>query len=527
MKKNLSRRSFIKNSAYASLAAGLSSTLGCGSGSKSNGKLPFSTRQAVVIGSGFGGSVAALRLGEAGISTALIERGKYWAYTDEDSFPTLASGFAGDKRTTWLSDFDANTGQIPVERYTGMLERVPGDTTYGVVGAGLGGGSLVYGGVLLQPKQEIFEQVFPHISYAEMDAVYYPRVLNLVSGGPIPDDILATDNYAAKRAFIDNATAAGMDIVKSHVGFDWDVIRQEVTGAITPFASVGDYVYSCNSNAKNTLDKNYISMAVATGNVEVHTLHNVNTIVERFGGGYRVYCDVLNEDGSVAYEHVINCQYVFMAAGSINTTKLLLKAKALGDLRGLNSQVGQNWGGNGDELTARMGVSSHSLGAIQGGPASIAAFDLNNAIKSVGFMHSPANQGFPYPTQLQMGMCVPDKLGSISYSLAMDQAYINWPLADNANSRLAIMNSLDKITAQSGGTSLNADAIGGLAIWHPIGGVTMNEACDGDTGEIYGQPNIFVVDGAVMPGSTAAANPSLTIAANAERMMENIIPQII
>ena len=525
MKKHFTRRSFIKNGTYASLAAGLSATLGCGSDSKSNGQVE--EKQAVVIGSGFGGSVAALRLGEAGISTALIERGKYWAYTDENSFPTIASGYTGDKRTTWLSDVDATTGQIPVERYTGMLERIPGDTTYGVVGAGLGGGSLVYGGVLLQPKQEIFEQVFPHISYAEMDAVYYPRVLNLVSGGPIPDDILATDNYAAKRAFIDNATAAGMDVVKSHVGFDWDVIRQEVTGAINPFASVGEYVYSCNSNAKNTLDKNYLSMAVATGNVDVHTLHNVNTIVERFHSGYLVYCDVLNEDGSVAYERVIRCQHVFMAAGSINTTKLLLKAKALRDLRGINDQVGQNWGGNGDELTARMGVSSHSLGAVQGGPASIAAFDLNNGIKSVGFMHSPANQGFPYPTQLQMGMCVPDKLGSISYSLATDQAYINWPLADNANSRQAIMNSLDKITAQSGGSSLNADALGGLAIWHPIGGVTMNQACDGDTGEIYGQDNIFVVDGAVMPGSTAAANPSLTIAANAERMMDNILRKIL
>ena len=54
----------------------------------------------------------------------------------------------------------------------------------------------------------------------------------------------------------------------------------------------------------------------------------------------------------------------------------------------------------------------------------------------------------------------------------------------------------------------------------------MNLACDGNTGEVFGQPNLFVVDGASMPGTTAAANPALTIAANAERMMEHIIPQI-
>ena len=527
MKKPFTRRSFMKNSAYSSLAAGVGATIGCGSDKKDKGNTVVSETQAVVIGSGFGGSVAALRLGEAGISTLLIERGKYWEYTDENSFPTVASNAMGDKRTTWLSDVDATYGSIPVERYTGMLERVQGDTTYGVCGAGLGGGSLVYGGVLLQPPEEIFEQAFPHISYAEMDAVYYPRVLNRVSGGPIPDDILNSDNYTAKRAFIANATAAGLDIVKSHVGFDWDIIRQEVNGAINPFASVGEYVFSCNSNAKNTLDKNYISAAVATGNVDVHTLHNVSNIVERFRGGYRIYCDVLNEDGTVAYVHLIYCQQVFLAAGSLNTTKLLLKAKALGDLRGLNDQIGENWGGNGDELTARAGVSSQPLGALQGGPASIAAYDFNNSIKPVSFMHSPANQGAMVPTQLQMGMCIPDKLGSISYNLATDEAFINWPLSDNGPSRAAIMESLQKIAAQSGGMALNSDALGGLAIWHPIGGVAMNQACDGDTGEIYGQNNIFVVDGAVMPGTTAAANPSLTIAANAERMMENIIPQII
>ena len=523
MTKKVSRRSFIKNTTYAGMAAGITSTLGCGSG-----EIPtvVTVKKAVVIGSGFGGSVAALRLGQAGISTALVERGQHWKYTGEDSFPTLADSAQGDKRTTWLDEFDASSGQIPVERYTGMLERVNGDTMYGICGAGLGGGSLVYGGVLLQPKQEVFDMAFPHIDYAQMDSVYYPRVLDIVSGGSIPDDILNSPNYMAKKAFIDNATAAGMDVVKSHVGFDWNVIRKEVNGEITPFASVGDYVFSCNSGAKNTLDKNYIAMAEATRKVMVLSQHNVMAITQNFGRTYCVHCDVLDEYGTVVAHHIIKCRSVFMAAGSMNTTKLLLKAKALGDLPNINDQVGQHWGGNGDELTARLGVSSHYLGPAQGGPASVAAFDLDNPIKPVSFMHSPANQGFPYPTQLQMGMCIPDVLGSMSYDMATDKAFINWPVQANAPSRNAIMASVAEIAGQSGGQPLNADALGGLATWHPLGGAAMNLACDGNTGEVFGQPNLFVVDGASMPGTTAAANPALTVAANAERMMEHIIPQI-
>ncbi len=73
-KSSFSRRKFIKGGTYATLAAGLSSTIGCG-GSSSDAHISSRT-QAVVIGSGFGGSVSALRLGQAGISTMLLERGK-------------------------------------------------------------------------------------------------------------------------------------------------------------------------------------------------------------------------------------------------------------------------------------------------------------------------------------------------------------------------------------------------------------------------------------------------------------------
>ncbi len=212
---------------------------------------------------------------------------------------------------------------------------------------------MVYGGVLLQPRREIFEQALPDISYDAMDAIYYPRVLSRVSGGPIPDDILDSPNYTSMRIFIANALAAGMEVVRSEVGFDWNVIREEVQGLRTAYASVGEYVFGCNSGAKKTLDRNYLADAYATGNVDIHPLHNVKRVRKKpWSTDYEVHCEVLDPHGIVLANHIIDCQYLFMAAGSIHTTRLLLKARALGDIA-LTDGVGQAWRTNGDELMSR------------------------------------------------------------------------------------------------------------------------------------------------------------------------------
>jgi len=462
--------------------------------------------------------VAALRLGQAGISTALIERGRYWPYVGNNTFPTIAK-MAGDGRTTWLSETDATSGQ-PVNRYTGLLERITGDTTNAVVPAGLGGGSLVFGGVLLQPKQAIFEQVFPRIGYREMKDIYYPRVLSAISGGPIPDDVLNSPTYAAQKSFINEASTAGLEIIKSDVCFDWNIIRDEIAGRIEPAASIGEYAFGCSSNAKNTLDKNYLRAALRTLHVSIHPLHNVTTITRQGNGQYRVHCDVINEEGEVVFRHVIGCKYLFLAAGSINTTKLLLKAKASGELD-INDEVGKSWGNNGDYLIARAGVRT-PIGTIQGGPPSIAAFD--SSTKPIAFMHSPTNR--PIPFQLHMSMSIPEKLGEVRYDAASDRATVVWPYADNAASREAYRASMQKITNVSSGVMVGEEGFGATpTVWHPLGGAVMGKACS-ELGELYGQRNLFVVDGSLLPGSAAAANPSLTIAANAERIMDGLVRRL-
>jgi cholesterol oxidase len=508
----INRRRFMQGAAAS--AAATIPTLG------SAGIIRTTTRsssKAVVIGSGFGGSVATLRLAEAGIATLLLERGKHWKYVGEDSYPTLGKALTHiNDGLLWTDPSLLLSGSV------GMIQYYLDKSIAVGCGACLGGGSVVYGGVLLQPKREIFEKALPNLSYTDMDKKYYPRVLSRISGGPIPDDILNHPNYTSKREFIQSAKAAGLEVVRSEVSFNWNIIREELQGKRTPFASVGEYVFGCNSGAKNTLDRNYLADASATGKVTIKTLHNVTHIrKKRFSSNYEIECEVLNDKGTIIGWHIIECQYLFMGAGSLHTTRLLLKAKALGDIPDLNDGIGAEWGTNGDELMGRKDINT-STAPIQGGPPSIAAFDLNNPFKPTGFMHSPTSVVGEF-TQLQMGMCIPDKNSRVTYNKYSDNVSLNWSREANLTAHQAILHSTNKMIKTGGGELQDISAFG---TWHPLGGAAMGTACD-YSGRVFGVKNLFVVDGASIAGAAGAANPSLTIAANAERLMEQIIPQLI
>jgi cholesterol oxidase len=132
--------------------------------------------EAVVIGSGFGGAVASLRLGEAGMETVVLERGKRWPITAAgDTFCTKEKP---DGRAAWLSSttiLPDPLPKLPIDVFTGVLDRKIGNGVIAYRGAGVGGGSLMYGGITYQPAKELFYRVFPStLSYDELDRVYYP-----------------------------------------------------------------------------------------------------------------------------------------------------------------------------------------------------------------------------------------------------------------------------------------------------------------------------------------------------------------
>lgn len=524
MSSSIKRRTFIKSGMAASIGAGVGLTTGCL-------ETPvlfedFETKRAVVIGSGFGGSVAALRLGEAGIETVLLERGRKWSPgTKGKGFPKTLDLAKGDGRTSWLSNRETLSGLgLPVYKYAGLIERVEGNGIDAVCGAGLGGGSLVYAGVLMQPKRELFEATFPYIDYDEMDTKYYPKAFAQVSGGSIPDDLYDIEEYTSIRNFVQRAEAGGLEATRTPIGFSWDVIRKELDGTAVKAALDGDFIFGCNSGAKNTLDKNYIAAAEATGYVTVRTKHIVTRISEHVDGGYQVVCEVIDEFGKLQGYYTVQAEYVFMGAGSLNTSKLLLREKYRGNLSGLNDQVGKHWGTNGDEVAIR--ATGNQTDVKQGGPAFITGFDPGNSIKPVGFVHAPISMFEGVSTQVILGMNQNDELGEIEYLPETGKTHINWSAENNQAGADARNEMISKVLPEEHNTTLTMLDTLPPSTWHPLGGMVMGEACD-YYGQALGQNNLFVVDGSLFPGFTACAAPSITIAANAERIMDYLVTNAI
>lgn len=103
--------------------------------------------------------------------------------------------------------------------------------------------------MLIQPQRGVFNQVFPQINYDDMDKIYYSRVIAQIAAGWIPDDILASKNYAAHRAFIRDAMVVGFEVSQPYSGFDWEIIHEEINGSVPAAASISKYIYGCNRSA--------------------------------------------------------------------------------------------------------------------------------------------------------------------------------------------------------------------------------------------------------------------------------------
>lgn len=523
---HLTRRQFIKNG-LTGLAIG--SSVGISGCDRMGILLPTATPTeteddvpALIIGCGFGGAVTALRLGESGIRTMVLEQGRRWDTPFSRNIPP-------DGRSTWLRNKTILPfgPEFSIEKYTGVLDRVDYPNMKVYRGTAVGGGSIVYGGISIEPPEELFYEVFPRgVSYQELHP-YYDRVRDMLGISTVPVDIEQESHYEYARVFAKHAANAGLEPVSVGQATDWGVIRSEIAGTILPSAIIGEAFYGNNSGCKNSLDRNYLPMAEATGYVTIHPLHRVVDIGQHNSGKYAVTVENIDETGKVLQTKEITTTYLFFAAGSIGTTELLVKARHTGSLGNLNGMVGKEWGTNGNVLFSR--AVDESTGKMQGGPVIIGVSDYDNTQTpaSVESVFLPIVHDCRCLLQLLIGLDT--ERGEFSYDPIRNKAILNWSPTGNARAESAASDFTARMNAANGGTlgiskgvPFPIPAVSADFTYQPLGGMVMGKACD-FYGRVHGYPRMYVMDGSLLPGSCATANPSLTIAAVAERNIEKIL----
>lgn len=510
----LGRRSFLLRSAAGTAAIALA---GCGT---SSGNV-VDLGHPLVIGSGFGGGVSALRLTQAGVHVTMLERGRRWPITDaRDTFCSLR---APDQRSAWLAT-ESPIGLVRrgLTPYTGLIERFEGDNIDAMVGSAVGGGSLAYAGMLLRVPRSLWSSVFPSdISYDDMENTWYPRVSELLPGTQIPADILASPTYESARVFMDHAMRAGLTLEMISQAIDWDLVRAEIEGDMPQEAVAGDYIYGLNSGAKGSIDRTYLAAAEATGHFDLRPLHQVTSVAQAQGGGFRVECERIAEDGTVLERITFLAPVLVMSAGSIHTTRLLVEARGRGAIPSLPSEIGERWGQNGQHILVR-GQLTENTGALQGGPPFVVIRDLDNAIAPVTMEYGAAAWGFESHKLICPSSSIPDAYGGFRYDASQDRALLEWDPASKATARGAAESVGMRLNAATGG---DIEALPGRSresTFHPLGGCVMGRATD-TFGRVRGVPGLYVVDGSLIPGVTPTCNPSWTITALAERALDTIV----
>jgi cholesterol oxidase len=536
---------------------------------------------AIIVGSGFGGSVMAYRLAEAGRRVCVLERGRPYP-------PGSFARTPAEMRHNFWDPSKSHYGLFDLWSFRGFN---------GLVSAGLGGGSLIYANVLLRKDERWFVDHDPWpVTRADLDP-HYDRVERMMAVQRYPFDQEPYRSTVKTRAMQQAAAA---------LGYEWMLPPLAVTFANAgarpvpgePIVNGADNLHGraretcrlcgecdigCNYGSKNTLDFTYLSAAVRHG-AEIRTLCEVRRL-ERDASGYRVRYIAHDPtrrraaltSGDVKYTD-LTATRVVLSAGTFGSPWLLLSSRDA--LPALSPALGTRFSGNGDLLTFAFECGTPMHPSI--GPVITSAMRLPDALDGGGVTGRGAyieDAGVPAfilwlieaanaPGELaRAGRVIWDRLRAwiardsrTDISREMEVLLGNCVLSDHTlpllgmgrdtpDGRMSLEDGwleIDWTTASSAAyfervrstMRQMAEAWHGKLVdnplWalrrvitvHPLGGCPMGRSsADGVVdayGEVFNYPGLFVADGSVMPGPVGA-NPSLTIAALADRFAERAI----
>ena len=519
----------------------------------------------VIIGSGFGGSVSAMRLTEKGYSVLVLEKGK--RYRDGD--------FATTNLQFWKYLW------APALRSFGILQISILKGVMVLHGAGVGGGSLGYANVLEVPSEETFATpawndplpwgrlLRPHFAVARkmLGAVRNPQLRKA-------DEVLQQMSIEMGTGATFRATDVGVffgEPEKTVPDPYFDGLGPERAGC----RFCGGCMVGCRYNSKNTLPKNYLFFAERNG-AEVlpeAQVTDVRPLTSPEGGGYRVTWRSSTQmfGGS---KQSVQARKVIFAAGVMGTLALLLRLRDVtGSLPGLSARLGERVRTNSEALlgsVARGAQVDYSQGLAI---SSIFNADPRTRIEPVRYPDGSSLMRMLAAPLVELNVGIPRRLlKSLGWVLRHPLDFLRAQVLPGWARRVTILlvmqhtdnrmrfrigRSLStlyrkgvvaeeepgyKISAQVAGShaltrqfasrtdgvpmgSLGENLLNLPTTAHILGGAPMGRsAAEGvvdENFEVFNYPGLYIIDGSIMPGNPGV-NPSLTITALAEYALSKV-----
>ncbi len=507
---------------------------------------------AVIVGSGFGGSINACRLAQAGKSVLVLERGRRY----------VAGEFPRD-----VTDVDRLLWRYPERpNARGLYDvRVLSDIA-AVVASGVGGGSLIYANIHIRPDPIIFQDPrWPRCITRQSLDPYYDRVRDMLNVSPIPPEI----SLPKRNAFREAALKTGHPVFDPDQAVTWSTSASSGRGACR---LVAECEFGCQYGAKNTVDLTYLQKAEEHGAVVRPNI--LVTHVEPASGGYRVHYREL-DTGRFGFA---TGSRVILSAGTLGTNEILLRSRQLGVLSRLSRKLGEGYSGNGD-----------FLGSIQNSRDDLSPWEGTDVTSVIRYFESAPQFTMAAPTFNRPVMAVLASLGQRELTPLRPFSPLLWRLLrpllpwifkkgwlsrpashpgpnagspshmtnlfaigrDNANGVISLRHGRLDITWQYARENaaliekmLRAmreinDAYGGtfapLLTWslfrriitvHSLGGCRLSESPETGVvspfGEVHSYPGLYIADGSVIP-SSIGFHPVMTIAAISESIADQVV----
>ncbi len=508
-----------------------------------------------VVGSGFGGSVCALRLTEKGYRVAVLEAGKRWT---KDNLPETNWDL---RNYLWFPKL----GMRGFQRMS-LLRDV-----FILSGSGVGGGSVVYANTLYEPLNVFWaDPIWAEIAdWRDELAPHFDQAKRMLGVIPYPGD---TPSDRVLRSIADRMGVADTfhpTDVGVYFGQPGERVADPYFGGEGPdrvgCINCGGCMVGCRYEAKNTLDRNYLYLAEKQG-VVVRAETEVIDIEPLQEGGYRLTTD---RPGAVVRhrKETVTAEHVILAAGSLGTQKLLHRLKEEGRLPNLSDRLGTLVRTNSEAIVGAVAQPKTDVDYSQGiAITSSIHLDEHTHIEPVRYPEGSNAMGTLSTLIVDGGGRIPRPLRFVLTILRHPVRFLrslsvrNWA---NRSVILLVMQSRDnslvtfrkrgffggRLTSRQGHGEPNpswipeankaarhaAVAMDGMALGsifeallntpttaHIIGGCPIG--VNKETGvidpyhRVFDYPGLHVVDGSAITANLGV-NPALTITAKAERAM--------